>query len=758
MKVSASAPFESQGRSTGLTRPLAAAVLVAYGALHFAFLAPSLEDIDSINFALGLRDFDVAQHQPHPPGYPVYMVMGRVTQAALQGVGVEGIRAETLALALWSAVAAPIAVAAAFGVYRAATARAALPAAALLAAAPLFWISALRPMSDMPGLAVALVAQALLVRAIRDPGVILPGAFVAGLAAGIRVQSIWLTAPVLLVVLYRRRHDAFGWALSRAFAAGLVGVLVWAIPLVIASGGLDRYLAALGSQAGEDLTVIDILWSNPTPRRLAFSLYETFVMPWGSIPLAVAVLVMAVAGIVVTAVRDWRALAMMAFLFTPYLVFHLLFQETAHVRYALPALVPIAWLAAQGVERLGRAASAAHVALVVVAAAVSVAGARAYSSEAHPVFRAVADMSRAASAERPAAVYSHYSIRRPLQAWSPAGVNVVEPPRSSEWKEMIDYWRSGGSESVWFLADSRRTDLALIDPRSRTAVTSYHWRAGDRFELSGVRPRDVDWYRLEPPEWFAGEGWSLTPELGGVTRASRTGIDYRPLEAMVRRRPDRMVGVIGARHLGTGADGGAVFTLALDGREVDRWELDPSRGANVIRVVDLPPGSLAGEGPYARVTIAAQPLNPGAPVPPVAVRQFDVQPASGLVHAFDEGWHEEEYDNATGVRWRWTSDRSVIRILPVQDVRLRIRGESPLTYFDSPPLVSITAGRVIAELRPDGDFDWTVTIPARDVGAAGGRISIETDQVYLPAVAEGSSDERRLGLRLFEIDVDQVLP
>jgi hypothetical protein len=323
---------------------------------------------------------------------------------------------------------------------------------------------------------------------------------------------------------------------------------------------------------------------------------------------------------------------------------------------------------------------------------------------------------------------------------------------------MIDYWRSGGSAPVWFLADSRRTDLALIDPGSRTTVTSYRWRAGERFEVSGVRPRDVDWYRFQQPGWFAGEGWSLTPELGGVTRATKTGLEYRPIEAMVRRRADRMLGVIGVRHLGTAADGGALFTLALDGREVDRWELDPSRGANVLRLIDLPPGSLAGEGPYARLTIAAQPLNAGAAVPPVAVRQFDLQPQSGLVHAFDEGWHEEEYDNATGTRWRWTSDRSVLRILPPQEVRLRIRGESPLTYFDTPPQVRITAGREIAQFAPDADFNWTVIVPAQDVEAAGGSIAIETDQIYLPAVAEGSADARRLGLRLFEISVDQVKP
>ena len=49
----------------------AVVIAAVYLLAHLPFLAPSLEDIDSINFALGLRHFDPALRQPHPPGYPV---------------------------------------------------------------------------------------------------------------------------------------------------------------------------------------------------------------------------------------------------------------------------------------------------------------------------------------------------------------------------------------------------------------------------------------------------------------------------------------------------------------------------------------------------------------------------------------------------------------------------------------------------------------------------------------------------------------
>ncbi len=61
-------------------RSLAALALV-FALAHVPFLAASLEDIDSVNFALGVRDFNVAEHRPHPPGYPVYIALGKTATA-----------------------------------------------------------------------------------------------------------------------------------------------------------------------------------------------------------------------------------------------------------------------------------------------------------------------------------------------------------------------------------------------------------------------------------------------------------------------------------------------------------------------------------------------------------------------------------------------------------------------------------------------------------------------------------------------------
>src|SRR5204862_478795 len=79
---------------------------------------------------------------------------------------------------------------------------------------------------------------------------------------------------------------------------------------------------------------------------------------------------------------------------------------------------------------------------------------------------------------------------------------------------------------------------------------------------------------------------------------------------------------------------------------------------------------------------------------------------------------------------------------------LRLRGESPLKYFGTPPLVRFAIGdQVLTEFKPDADFDWSIDIPAGALPEGGGMVTMSLDRAYLPGPAEGTSDQRRLGLR-----------
>ncbi len=69
----------------------------------------------------------------------------------------------------------------------------------------------------------------------------------------------------------------------------------------------------------------------------------------------------------------------------------------------------------------------------------------------------------------------------------------------------------------------------------------------------------------------------------------------------------------------------------------------------------IPIGAMAGSGGYAEVRIVSD-------NPQLAIEQFDAQPAGRVLYGFGEGWNEQEYNPATGVLWRWSSDKAALRV------------------------------------------------------------------------------------------------
>src|SRR5437764_10446334 len=54
------------------------AVLLFFAAfaLYFFTHTPALDEIDAVQFAMGVRSFDLLHHQPHPSGYPLFFFLG----------------------------------------------------------------------------------------------------------------------------------------------------------------------------------------------------------------------------------------------------------------------------------------------------------------------------------------------------------------------------------------------------------------------------------------------------------------------------------------------------------------------------------------------------------------------------------------------------------------------------------------------------------------------------------------------------------
>ncbi len=214
------------------------------------FVSKYLYHIDSVQYALGFHHFNIADHQPHPPGYPVYVAMGKTISHFIHD--------DNGSLVIMSILFAAIGVALFFRLALAITRdRAAATVASLfLVFNPLFWFYrevALNYTSEVMTFAgVGLIAYRVAFEGKRRYFYLL-GPLLA-FSFGIR-PSVFMVAPIcVFTALYVRRDwQGFEWkafyrgldwkTLVIATCAGIAGVLAWLVPVSVLSGGLAAYYA-----------------------------------------------------------------------------------------------------------------------------------------------------------------------------------------------------------------------------------------------------------------------------------------------------------------------------------------------------------------------------------------------------------------------------------------------------------------------------------------------------------------------------------
>jgi hypothetical protein len=747
-------------------RSAGVALLLLFLAAHLAFLPRTLEDIDSINFAFGVRDYDVARHQPHPPGYPVYVALSKVSTTALRAAGADA--AAPRGLAIWSALAGTAAIPALLLLFRQLEGRDRLAwcTTLIVAASPLFWFSALRPLSDMLGFAAAIWVLALLAKLatglragsepVRGHGAsgpdrrLLIPALLAGLAIGIRSQTAVLTLPALVLAAIHLRNLR---AALLAALALVTGVVLWAVPMVVASGGPDAYLQALGSQAGEDFAGVVMLWTHLDPgdpkgaaRLIAAALANTFVWPWDWWP-GVVICALAVIGAVRLAWRAPRVAFAILLAFGPYAVFHLLVQETQTIRYALPLVPVVAYAAMAALEGLpAQALPAAAIGIAVLSLMAALPASRVYAREGAPVFRAFDDMAATAhGTNRVDTIAMHAGARRAAEWATPIlPARVTRAPHGREWLALVALWKAQPSARVWFAAHPGRTDLALFDGNARQLARAYRWGFDERPFVGGARPGDIDWYEMQPPRWMLDRGWALTAEVGGVTARDNAGPEVAPAIAWLARQPQETTVVLGGRNLGTRP---VTLNAVISGTHLASYQLSP--GFFMHRLT-LPPGGLGSGAGYAPLEIRA------AGGERVSLEQFDAQPPGVPMLGFDGGWQEPEFNPQTGRAWRWMSEKSTLWVRPIgRDVTLRLNGESPLRYYDAAPRIRVLIGdREVGAFEPAADFDQTFSLPAALLESAGGAVVLESSKFFVPGGPGGGGDQRHLALRIYRVSVE----
>jgi len=743
-----------------------AALACGFLAAHALSLPYSLGDIDTINFALGVESFDVVEHRPHPPGYPVFVALARMSTAVVRSIAPSWDRTAqaSVGLAFWGIVAGTLF---AWILVRWWTALRQDPLAAWFAAAlaigsPLFWFTTARPLSDATGLVAAVAVQLVVVRALtriregkREPRMaIVAAAFAAGLIVGLRSQTFWLTAPLLVwlagAVIARGR-----WPVAAALTiAAAVGSLLWAVPLVNDSGGLQAYLDALRFQGEDDFAAVAMLATSPSLDELTARLGPTFLGPWHEAWLGWPVAVLALVGAVGLARQHRWTLAVVAVSFLPYVTFHLLFQEAANARYALPVVVPMAGLAMVGLSMLpGR--MFAPCASVVVAASLVVGhdALRRVAADRAPTFRAFRDARERArlTGDRPLVVV-HDGMRRVADWFRPEWPEIpVFKPHEHSWLRVVDHFRKGRTDRAWFLADRRRSDIALIDPRARVVLAEYTRDATLRQFIGTVRQDEVRWWQIEAPRWMAGQGWALSSDASAASYATGREPHQVPAEVFLRRaaRPHRLL--IGGSHRGGAGDG--VLVVEIDGRPTARWPVRHDEPW-FLHWLDLPAAALDGPGPYASMTVRVDAVD-DTPAPRIGLGQFDFAPVGVPMSAVARGLYEIEPAADGGPEWRWSADRIEFELdAGGTGARLTLAGESTRRYFDRASVVTVRVGDWVAgQFAAGDDFVETLDLPAARLEALPATVTIETDQVFVPFDRGESADRRRLGLRLYRVEI-----
>ena len=330
----------------------------------------------------------------------------------------------------------------------------------------------------------------------------------------------------------------------------------------------------------------------------------------------------------------------------------------------------------------------------------------------------------------------------------PPFAQALPAPPQHEWLELVKYWNGGGRARC----GSSPIRCGRASPSSRTASpTRYRWPLPYPVLLGGVRPNEMDWYRVDRPEWYVGEGWALTPETAGVADADHRGPGARR-RSTAGSTPARRAATLDDRRPQS-VDAGAARRASRARSTAAPLVDDALPPGPFLRLIDLPPRAGVGAGDYAQLTVAA---DAGSRV---AIEQFDAVGRAPVVFGFGDGWHEQEYN---------PRDRPALALAE------RARRAARARQRPRRRVVAAPRGRVAAHVlrdgvaadrarrRPDRRCDdesltstsrSTSTIPSATRGrrATARSRSRPIRSSCRPSAAGASADRRHLGLRIFNV-------
>jgi 4-amino-4-deoxy-L-arabinose transferase-like glycosyltransferase len=244
---------------------------------RWVFRSHYLYDIDSVNFALAMRRFDPRVHQPHPPGYFLYVCLGRLLNTVFHDAN--------LALVVLSILSS---CGVAIVIYKITLAwfspMAARFSGALFLLSPLAWFHGTVALTYIVEAFFSGLLGYLCWRIYcGNERFVLSAGIILGVSAGVRPSSLLFLAPLFLFSLWKATPKGR----CIGLAALAVTLAAWFVPMIYASGGLKAYFGALFSlwrMVPSKETVFNSSPANSIAR--AFTIVFIYLLCFGAASLA----------------------------------------------------------------------------------------------------------------------------------------------------------------------------------------------------------------------------------------------------------------------------------------------------------------------------------------------------------------------------------------------------------------------------------------------------------------------------------------
>ncbi len=204
--------------------------------LRIALHSQYLDDWDSIQFVLALKEYSIPAHQPHPPGYPIYVLLGKIANAVIRN-GQHSFIVISATFGSLSLIPTYY-----LGKYLF-NEKIGILAAFILSLTPAALLFSEVVMSDIVSMFFIVLTLCLLYVGIENDICLYIGSFILGITIGVR-QTDFLLLPLFFYILYSKGN------IKKSILSSFISIfaiLIWLVPVLIITGP-EAFLNAQRSQ------------------------------------------------------------------------------------------------------------------------------------------------------------------------------------------------------------------------------------------------------------------------------------------------------------------------------------------------------------------------------------------------------------------------------------------------------------------------------------------------------------------------------